>query len=277
MKKGITFLAIRLVLLLVCTNGWAADINPNGFPSGEHYNLNIHGKKAEFSCPDQEFDTFGDPVYGNSIFVPEQGDGEIFIESGKGKKAALITELQVTDPCAFDNNGATFKLPPNSKGYRVYARALAKPTDEPTIDLASSLYMVEDENGNDLLYLGLVTDQGFETPTASLTRQKGKSKAVEISGMFQWNGTVCYYDPPVDGYDYSQNYCCIDSDLDGMYDSCDPLSEEIGFCPADYTEMTAYCKTFNAEWIFNIADYISMLMETSNNGVKLLQIRFYPN
>ncbi len=27
-------------------------IKPNGFPAGEHFNLNIHGKKIDFSCPD---------------------------------------------------------------------------------------------------------------------------------------------------------------------------------------------------------------------------------
>ena len=77
------------------------DVNPNGFPSGEHYNLNIHGKKAEFTCPEQEYylevtvacegHEIGDlveecpescscgptnfPIYGNSIFVPEDGQG----------------------------------------------------------------------------------------------------------------------------------------------------------------------------------------------------------
>ena len=29
-------------------------VNPNGFPSGEHFNLNIHGKKLDFNCPEPD-------------------------------------------------------------------------------------------------------------------------------------------------------------------------------------------------------------------------------
>lgn len=281
MKKQMVFLLIVLLVMAFCTDLFAAEVNPNGFPSGEHYNLNIHGKKDGFTCPDQEYDSYGDPVYGNSIFVPENGQGSIYVESGKGKKAAAIAELQVTDPCAFDGDGATIKLPPNNNGYRVYARVLAKPTDEPYIGLESSLYMVQDENGNDLLYLGLVTDNGFETPSVSVTRKKGNSKAVDISGMFQWSGTVCYFEEPLDGYDSSGQVCCVDTDLDGVLDQCLPAiidtTTAIASCEEGSTLLTTYCKSFSADWIFNVADYVSMLMESSNNGVKLLQIRFYPN
>lgn len=281
MKKITVFALISVFLLVTCIDIFAVELNPNGFPSGEHYNLNIHGKKDSYSCSEQEYDMNGEPVYGNSIFVPENGQGSIYVESGKGKRAEAITELQVTDPCAFDGNGATLKLPPNKNGYNVYARVLAKPTDEPYIGLESSLYMVQDEDGNDLLFLGLVTDQGFETPTVSVTRKKGKSKAVDISGMFQWSGTVCYFEEPTDGYESSSTVCCVDSDLDGILDDCTPAtvdtSTELSTCEEGSEELTTYCKSFTAEWIFNAADYITMLMESDNNGVKLLQIRFYPN
>lgn len=280
MKKCAAFILIRLILFVACADLLAVELNPNGFPSGEHYNLNIHGKKDSFNCPEQDYDLYGDPIYGNSVFVPENGQGAIFVESGKGKRAAEISELQVTDPCAFDGDGATIKLPPSKNGYNVYARVLAKPTDEPYIGLESSLYMVQDENGNDLLYLGLVTDQGFETPSVSVTRKKGKSKAVDISGMFQWSGTVCYFEEPLDGYESSNTVCCSDADEDGILDECLPptvdVDTQIASCAEGTTELTTYCKSFSAEWIFNAADYITMLMESNNNGVKLLQIRFYP-
>src|SRR5210317_1749036 len=73
-------------------------VNPNGFPSGEHYNLNIHGKKAEFTCPGVELDEFGNPIYGNSIFLILDGAGEILMESGsgKGKRTESVATLQVT-------------------------------------------------------------------------------------------------------------------------------------------------------------------------------------
>ena len=44
----------------------------NGFPSGEHYNLNIIAKKDTFNCPEAKFDPC-DPnqqIYGNVIFIP---------------------------------------------------------------------------------------------------------------------------------------------------------------------------------------------------------------
>ena len=56
----------------------------NGAPSGAHYNLNIIGKKDGFTCPEQEYDEFGDPIYGNVVFVPEDGEGiQILMESGR--------------------------------------------------------------------------------------------------------------------------------------------------------------------------------------------------
>jgi len=70
----------------------------NGFPSGPHYNLNIIGKKDLFTCPPQELDTNGAPIYGNVIFVPEMTNGnpavqdptQIVFESGlKGPRAPL--------------------------------------------------------------------------------------------------------------------------------------------------------------------------------------------
>jgi hypothetical protein len=140
--------------------------------------------------------------------------------------------------------------------------------------------MVQDEDGNDLLYLGLVTKDGIKTPTFTVTRKKGKSKAVEISGMFQWSGTVCYFDEP-ESFESSSTVCCVDSDVDGVLDECTPAtvdtSTELSTCAEGSTELTTYCKSFTSEWIFNAADYITMLMESNNNGVKLLQIRFYPN
>lgn len=259
----------------------AAEVNPNGFPSGAHYNLNVIGKKTGFACPTQEYDLAGDPIFGNVVFVPENDDGAIYLTSGKvGGKAAAITELQATDPCAFDTNGATVKLPPNRNGYSVYARALAKPTGEPVIGLFSSLYMVQDESGNNLVYLGMITGTGFVTPTMTFTRTKGQSKATDISGMFQWTGSVCYFTQPADGSFSQTNVCCTDNTPvggDGIYDDCQEPAATEPFCASGYNYISAYCVSFTNEWVFNLGDYVSMLLGTDNNGVKLLQIRFYPN
>jgi hypothetical protein len=260
------------------------EVNPNGFPSREHYNLNIIGKKTGFTCPDQEYDEDGNPVYGNVIFVPEDGKGvEIYMQSGTGKKAEAVSELRVTDPCAgFDGNRAVIQLPKNEAGYRVYARALATPTDEPDMQITPQLIAVEDENGNDLVYLGLVTDNGFETPFSSFTRKKGKSTAVDITGLFLWSGTVCYLSEPV-LYEQTRDLCCVDltEPPDGVYDECsdaivDPVTL-LSSCPDGYTSILAYCHDYLDEWVFNIGDFVTYLWDMENNGVKLLQVRFYPN
>ena len=288
-------------------------------------NLNIHGKKAEFNCPEQKYymeitgcpgDVCGeyevgqlvetcpdgftcsetsDPIYGNSIFIPENGDGiQIYMQSGKvggkGNKAATLpqNELWAIDPCAgFDRNGATIQLPPGE--YDVYARALAKPTDNPYMTVSPELVAAEDEYGYDLVYLGLLTETGFQTSSETFTRNKGKSKAIPITGLFNWTGTVCYFEMP-EGYTGDiTSHCCDDYDNDGFYDYCcfdendDSTYQIVDECSGDLTgfvdgqcEMIeTYCNEYNAEWIFNIADFVNYLWNTDNNGLKLLQVRFY--
>ena len=219
-------LSMFILLALVVTPASATkpgeDVNPNGFPSGEHYNLNIIGKKAGFTCPEQEYDELGDPIYGNVVFVPQNGEGiQILMQSGKGKKAAAIPTLQVKDPCStFDGDGAVLQLPKNDAGYDVYARALATPTSNPDMTITPDLVAVEDEFGNDLMYLGLVTSNGFETPNVSFTRKKGNSVGVNVTGLFEWTGDVCYfsddYCDPVLGCDATMELCCTDADTDGI-------------------------------------------------------------
>lgn len=141
----------------------------NGFPSGPHFNLNIHGKNESFKCPvatylqvvsddpipddgispGDVFDTCpdgytctdGEQVFGNVINVPREGtDIQIQIESGrKGPKTKeSATDLEVTDWCASvggDNNAASFRLPADPDGYAVYARVTGKPTDDPYFEI----------------------------------------------------------------------------------------------------------------------------------------------
>lgn len=287
-RKGVLFATFGLSLVSFAT-AYAmkpgVEVNPNGFPSGDHFNLNIHGKAAGFSCPDQEYDEFGQPVYGRSIFIPEEGEGlQILMESGsgKGKRTEDITSMQVTDPCSepFDNDAAIVQLPANEKGYQVYARALAKPTDLPFMVVGGSLQGAEDEAGNDLLYLGLATSDGFTTPDKTFTRSKGKSKATPITGMFEWSGDVCYLSPEnycLDGECQETSLCCTDADFDGVYEQCDSAADfSDGICPAGTVATSAFCKEYSEEWVFNIADFVTYLWDVNNSGLKLLQVRFYP-
>ena len=170
--------AIALALVTSSNAALAQAVNPNGFPSGAHFNLNIHGKKADYNCTPVVYDTNGIPVYGNGIFVPETGqDIQIVLKSGRkgGKASDLYQEFQVTDACApaFDGSPAVVELPPNANGYRVYARALAKPGGSATLTYGGSLFSAVDEYGNDLVDLGLVTSGGVASPGESLGAKQG--------------------------------------------------------------------------------------------------------
>jgi hypothetical protein len=273
---GVLFVSMTA---FVTAYAMSQDENPNGFPSGPHYNMNIIGKKVSFTCPAPELDPItGAPIYGNVVFVPESGQGiQIYMQSGSTKgKAAAITELRVIDPCAgIDGNGATVQLPPNAAGYRVYARALAKPTDYPSMTILPSLVAAVDESGNDLMYLGLVTDRGFvRSDGITVTRTKGKSVATNVTGLFEWSGDVCYF-TALDGTYTETQKCVIDLDGDGIYDDAEAPVD--GVCPAGYSLISTFCKTYEEEWVFNIADFVEYLWSLDNSGSKLVQIRFYPN
>src|SRR5690242_1559750 len=90
--------AIGMALLGSSTLLLAQTVNPNGFPSGAHYNLNIIGKKLDYQCAPATRDPLTG-LYGNVVFVPETGEGiQILIKSGRvkgGKSVAPYTELQV--------------------------------------------------------------------------------------------------------------------------------------------------------------------------------------
>jgi hypothetical protein len=342
MKKAMRVFGVCSFTLLFMVGTASAtkpgeELNKNGFPSGPHFNLNISGKKDTFNCPEPQYylqvtaDNNGDgdvgqlvercdegdvcvetsmPIYGNVVFIPEDGTGiELYIQSGTGKRFEEISELRVIDPCSgFGEGVAIVQLPKCDAGYRVYARALAKPTGDPSIGLVSapSLTMVRDENGNDLVYIGSFSSNGFETPDGRIYRTKGKSTALDISPLFKWSGVVCDFDAV-----YTEP-CVWDSDGDGIVDTFTPLNE-YGSCPDGYQALMGFCgKDTNGDglldafeapvdmqcsegysllygdsascnsydiptWVFNIEAFVEYLWNLDNSGLKLLQVRFYPD
>jgi hypothetical protein len=186
----------------------------------------------------------------------------------------------------FDGDGAILQLPPGE--YDVYARALAKPTDNPIMTVSPELVAAEDEYGSDLVYLGVLTETGYQTLSETFTRNKGKSTAIPITGLFNWTGSVCYFDMP-EGYTGDQTtHCCYDYQSDGILDYCCFNENETdiyeegecsgdldGFIEGDCTEIATYCYEYTDEWVFNIADFVNYLWNAENNGLKLLQVRFY--
>jgi len=137
MKKPINlFSAIFFVtaILMVSLPAMAAkplDVIPrsNGYPSGEHHNLNIHGKDSAFNCTST--------VGGKSVFILEYGDSKIQYVTNK---KSSVTELTVLDPCAeafsVDESPAKVQIPYESQGYYVLARVRAKPQNGHNIVMA---------------------------------------------------------------------------------------------------------------------------------------------
>ncbi|MFB5630333.1 MAG: hypothetical protein ACE5RN_01945 [Nitrosopumilaceae archaeon] len=267
----------------------------NGYPSGAHHNLNIHGKDPDtFNCDS----TPG----GNSVFIDEEGDSTIKYISNK---KSSVTELIAQDPCAevFDGNPVEVQIPSEDQGYYVFGRV---PSNHQNTGGESSLIMVPNPNieacndtveGNpdfgdltscpddDLLALGLVTsngvfdlqDQEFVPVDNSANEQgkgQGKSKAVDITGLFLWTGDVCddSFDTNGDGEITIDDL--PDADGDGFVDDLngDGVIDELDL--AIYLETN--CAHIDSKWVFSVADLVVVDNTITNDNVKLLKLRFYP-
>jgi hypothetical protein len=171
--KAIKLFLVILSCVFIFTNAHAGkptdndgNFIGNGYPSGPHFNLNIHGKNGNFTCPVPQYlvevDFIEDPLllddiedgdrfescpagyacigtneefFGNVINLPRDGsDVQIYMESGrKGPKSnPTASTLEVTDWCTkpFDNDPASFRLPADPDGYAVYSRVTGKQVDD---------------------------------------------------------------------------------------------------------------------------------------------------
>jgi len=231
----------------------------NGFPSGEHYNLNLIAKKDSFSCPEPTYDELSNQEFGKVIFFPRVQNEDpitILMESGtKGPKGAPETAtLEVIDWCTesfpdfgqLNGDSAVLRLPYNSNGYAVYGALGGKPLSdgEPSVSISPDLYYVEDESGNDLILLGLVDSGGttafgsdgtvlYRTDSSGSTKGKGSRKATNLTSLFEYSGEVCYVQTDTSAYCYDESaaytcttkeLCCVDEDSNGVYEACDLLT-----------------------------------------------------
>jgi len=263
----------------------------NGYPSGAHYNLNIHGKDPNtYNCDS----TPG----GKSVFIDEEGESTIKYISNK---KSSVTELVAKDPCAtvFDGDPVEVQIPKEDEGYYVFGRV---PGNHQNTGGDSSLIMVpnpnieacnDTEEGNpdfgdltscpddplneDLLALGLITSNGvFDLENQEFVqidnsgnekgKGQGKSKAIDITGLFLWTGDVCddSYDTNGDG-SITVDDVLVDLNGDGVIDDLDL---------AIYLETN--CTHFDSKWVFSVADLVVVDNTITNDNVNLLKLRFYP-
>jgi hypothetical protein len=309
--KRIALLALALALIAALVMGISTALaakpqnvieKSNGFPSGEHFNLNIHGKADNFVCDA----TPG----GGSVFVDQYGPATI--QYVVNKKSS-VGNLTVLDPCAVDGGTATVQLPYEAQGYYVFARILGKPNNgksgnESSIILYPNVVVQAcnddplnpDPNfGNytscdDALWaLGLIVGsnvyaaepQGFVRFDPAATPGKGNSRGTDITPLFTYSGWAGNQ-TEFDALDINDDGQLTNADVPGNLTPYEPaiwdydadsndvidINEWLNFA-ADELGIGTY---YHEEWIFNIADLVVTDQQIKNDGTKLLQIRFYP-
>ncbi len=193
----------------------------NGFPSGPHLNLNMHGRTLGWGgCEDV---TGGDPLGGN-INIPEYGAGNITLVSNK---KSSVTNMTVWDNCTenvnpSDIDPAVIQLPKNDAGWYVYVRILAQPnnggggsassiilTPDPSVlsmcnDNSTAPitgfgdFLSCDDGEIGMMPLAVINEgsilnaSGVEVKKfESSGKGKGRTFAVDMTDQFLWSGTAC--------------------------------------------------------------------------------------
>ena len=303
MKRYVVFVLNLMMIAGIATLANAAKPLPviemsNGYPSGAHHNLNIHGKKPDFFCDSTE-------EGGSSVFISEYGESTV---SYVTNKKSSVSELIALDKCGeeFDDSPAKVQLPYEAEGFFVFASIKGTPNngkveEESSVILYPNLVReacndtdpVNPEFPNytecpddSLLALGLIvgnnvyeaTDVGFVRFDSDVTKGQGKSKAKEITDLFRWtgwvfdvsadtnsDGAISIEDVPLE-YDLSENGGNENSVIDEA--EFDTWLEDL--------RVASLATWYEDKWIFNIADLVVTDQVISNDGTRLLKVRFYP-
>ncbi len=235
MKKTILFCLVAGIILTFTPSVMAKEkpgkpqdviARSNGFPSGQHFNLNIHGKKYEYLC---------EPAPGgNSVFILEYTSDYTTPEAKSiiqyvSNKRSSSTQLEVLDPCDRlfrnppDDDPVKVMLPHDIEvdgatisagGFYVFGRILGKPNNgrnkvESNILLYPNVVTEAcnddpdtpdpdfgDYTSCDEVPLGLIVGENlytaepeyYERFKSGATKGKGKSKATDITPLFTYEG-----------------------------------------------------------------------------------------
>ena len=248
-KSMICFLAVFLTIGMCC--GAALADKPikddgsylgNGFPSGKHYTLNIIGVPH-----DKEVPTMMDS-HRHTIFVPlssgEDVDRQVKI---KYITNPLDNSFLVIDGNATDDNEAIIQVPfeycddltagcEDLLSFMVFARGLGKPgPDTGAIVTAECEYELSVVDPDGTE--GLTCEDTLLLGEFEVTRPRKKPITKDITDIFRATG-------------------CLD------------YAGEVGICDSGDLE-------FRNIWIFNIPYLEYYMWDYDNNGLKVMQVRFY--
>jgi hypothetical protein len=205
--------------------------------SGPHYNLNIIGVQK-----DKTFPAMNDSSR-HSIFVPlssgEDVDRRVKIYYVRGE------EFKVLDGNATDDNEATIQVPFEfCDDYEVGCEELlsfdvyAVGLGKPNGNaIVTAECTYDEEVVNEFGTPGLDCTDTLELGSFGITREKGKPHRENITNIFRATGCL----------DYNDSGVCDAGDLE-----------------------------FRNIWIFNIEELLEYMWDYDNNGLKLMQLRFYP-
>jgi hypothetical protein len=315
MQIAIFMLIISLITVSPVLAAKPIDVQyqSNGFPSGQHFNLNLHGYDPL---------TYTGTPSGNTIIVALNGSSTI--EYLSNKKNMNNTELTVLDPLSEnfspDYDPAQVYLPYNivdesdnttkpAEGYYVYGRILGKPNNgsggEPSNILLTQNFIIAAANSadettdewpfgfdldDDLLGLGVVTTNGnlyvpsvdgtferFDPPTDD-PNEKGKGNKRGKSKAVEITELFRWTG-------YVSDNMSLDLNTNGYLDIGDVPSDQNGDSVVDETDLTLWLDYLVSIgeavyheniWIFDVADMVISGQTVVNDGTKNFQIRFYP-
>jgi len=319
-QKRIMQIAVLVLVVSVMVTSPALAAKPidvqyqsNGFPSGQHFNLNLHG---------QDPATYTGNPTGNAVIVALNGSSTI--EYLSNKKNRNNTELVVLDSLAEnfgpDYDSAQVYLPYNivdesdnttkpAGGYYVYGRILGKPNNgsggEPSNILLTQNFIVAAANSAnettddwpfgfdldaDLLGLGVVTTSGnlyvpsgdgtferFDPPTDD-PNEKGKGNKQGKSKAVEITDLFKWTG-------YVSDNMSLDLNANGYLDIGDVPSDQNGDTAIDQADLALWLDYLvsigeavfhEGVWIFDVADMVISGQTVVNDGTKNFQIRFYP-
>ena len=242
MKMNIELAALGLLACSLGSPSLHAGAFGNDGMVGKHFQVNLigvsHDKIVDMTDSNRR-----------AIFVPlDSGDDvarKVKIKYVAGDSFAVL------DGNATDDNVAIIQVPheycddytsgcTDLVAYDVYAIALGKPHGSALVSAECNytLDVVDAGGTGDLACEDTLLMGSFE-----LSRSKGKPKVEDITDIFRAEG-------------------CLDvAELDGTYS---------GTCESGDIE-------FSNLWIFNIEQLEYYMWDYDNNGLKLMQVRFYPS